>query len=187
EVFKPTKSDLRTKYQLKNKYIILGVLNGFQKNKGSKYFIELANNLPEDFKLIILGINKASERLFPENVLVLPRTNNTTELAQFYTMADVFVNPTLQETQGLTNIEALACGTGVVTFNSGGCPESIDKNCGYVVERDDLSELIKAIISACKTPFDSNYCIQRAKLYDKSKLYNEYIKLYEFSMNGNNH
>jgi glycosyltransferase involved in cell wall biosynthesis len=98
-------------------------------------------------------------------------------------MAVVFVNPTLQETQGLTNIEALACGTGVVTFHSGGSSECIDKSCGYVVERDDLNGLTSAIINACKAPFDRNACLQKARLYDKSSLYKNYVKLYEDSVN----
>lgn len=181
EVFKPTQSDLRTKFRLEDKNVVLGVSNGFSINKGSKYFIELANHLSEEYKVVLIGVPKEKRHLFPENVLALPRTNNTTELAQFYSMADVFVNPTLQETQGLTNIEALACGTGVVTFNSGGCPESIDQSCGYVVERDDLNGLMKAVILACKTPFDSNACIHKSHLYNKSKIYKEYLKLYEDS------
>lgn len=178
QVFKPTHNNLRTIYKLEHRYIVLGVSNGFGKFKGSTYFIQLAKKLPDDYQLILLGVNEEQKRFFPEEVLALPRTNNTMELAQFYTAADVFVNPTLQESQGLTNIEALACGTGVVTFNSGGCPESIDENCGYVVERDDLEGLIESVIKACVHPFDRNACVHRAQLYDKTKLCNEYIKLY---------
>lgn len=178
-IFKPTQSDLRIKYKLDNKYVVLGVSSGFSKSKGSKYFIELANNLPDEYKLVLIGVKEEQRRLFPENVVMLPRTHNTAELAQFYTLADVFVNPTLQETQGLTNIEALACGTAVVTFNSGGSPECIDSSCGYVVERGDLNGLIEAITKACKVPFNGNDCIQRARLFDKSKLFKDYIELYK--------
>ncbi|MHB8132245.1 MAG: glycosyltransferase, partial [Mobilitalea sp.] len=153
DLFKPTGSDLRRKYLLENKYIVLGVSNGFSEYKGSKYFALLAKNLTDEYKVVLIGVKEEERRLFPNNVLLLPRTNNTTELAEFYTLADVFVNPTLQETQGLTNIEALACGTPVVTFNSGGSPECIDSSCGYVVERDDGEGLIKAVKQACIAPF----------------------------------
>lgn len=177
--FKPTPSNLRKKYQLEDKKIVLGVSNGFSKNKGAQYFNELAQKLPDHYKLVLIGVREEQRKLFPKDILTLPRTDSMTELAEFYTAADVFVNPTLQETQGLTNIEALACGTGVVTFNSGGCPECIDKSCGFVVERGDLQGLIKAVIQTCTAPFDHDACIQKAALFDQSKLYKEYIKLYE--------
>lgn len=179
EVFKPTASNLRKQYGLENKYVILGVSNGFSKFKGSHYFVELANQLPMEYQLILIGVSEEQKRLFPKNVLTLPRTNDVEELAQFYTMANVFLNPTLQETQGLTNIEALACGTGVVTFNSGGSPDCIDESCGLVVERDDFEGLKHAVMQACQCPFDSIACRRKASLYDKTILYDRYIDLYK--------
>lgn len=177
--FKPIESDFRSKNNLENKFIVLGVSNGFSERKGSGYFAELAKNLPENYKLVLVGVKDAERKQLPDHVLALPPTNNTMELAQLYTAADVYVNPTLEETQGLTNIEALACGTSVITFKSGGSPECIDPSCGIVVERGDLQGLINAIDQACKLPFDTEACMNRAKLYDKSKLFQEYIKLYE--------
>ena len=184
DAFQPTPSDFRKKYNLEGKHIVLGVSNGFSKFKGSRYFIELAKYLPEDYKVVMVGVKEEERKLFPKNVLVLPRTNQTAQLAQFYTMADVFVNPTLQETQGLTNIEALACGTGVVTFQSGGSPEGIDESCGYVVEREDFQGLLKAVIRSCNNPFESDVCRKRACLYDKSKLYQDYLDLYKNVLKG---
>lgn len=182
DAFHPRESTLRAKYALEEKYVVLGVSNGFDNYKGTRYFIELANRLPEKYKVVLVGVNDENKHNFPNNILALPRTNSCVELAEFYSMADVFVNPTLQETQGLTNIEALACGTGVVTFDSGGCPESIDETCGIVVKREDLEGLLQAVIKACEVPFDSNACLQRAARYDKSKLYLNYIELYEDSI-----
>jgi glycosyltransferase involved in cell wall biosynthesis len=178
-IFQPTLSDLRKKLKLEQKHIVLGVSNRFNKSKGTDYFIRLANHLPEEYKLVLIGVKENQRRFFGNKVLTLPRTNNTKELAQFYSLADVFVNPTLQETQGLTNIEALACGTGVVTFNSGGSPDCIDESCGTVVARDDFKGLMKAVVNACRKPFDQEACMKRAKLFDKTTLYREYIKLYE--------
>ncbi len=183
DAFKPVESDLRKIHGLEDKYVVLGVASGFHKFKGSQYLIDLANELPDQYKLVLIGVDNENRHLYPENMLVLPKIIDSKELAQYYTMADVFVNPTLQETQGLTNIEAMACGTGVVAFHSGGCPESIDETCGYVVERDDFKGLLSSVIKACERPFDPNSCIQRAKFYDKSRLYGEYIKLYEHCLN----
>ncbi len=179
DCFKPTPSDFRINNHLNNKFIVLGVSSGFGKFKGSEYFIWLANHLPEKFQLVLIGVTKEQAKNYPEKVLTLPRTNSTSELAGFYSAADVFVNPTLQESQGLTNIEALACGTSVVTFNSGGSPECIDENCGFVVNRGDAKGLLEGIKQACYYPFSSEACMTRASYFDKKKLNQEYIKLYE--------
>lgn len=184
QAFHPAENSLRARYELENNYVVLGVSNGFDKFKGSHYFIKLAEQLPEEYKVVLIGVNEENRHIYPDNMLVLPRTNSSEELSEFYTMADVFVNPTLQETQGLTNIEALACGTGVVTFKSGGSPECIDESCGIAVNRDDLQGLLQAVIKACEAPFDSDACRQRAGLYDKTRLNPLYIKLYEECINS---
>ena len=80
----------------------------------------------------------------------MKRTESQEELAALYSAADVFVNPTREEVLGLTNIEALACGTPVVSFNTGGCSETFDSYTGIAVERDNVNELIKAIENICK-------------------------------------
>ncbi len=179
--FKPTPSGLRSEYGLEGKYIVLGLSNGFDRYKGLSHFIRLAESLPEEYKLILVGV-KGNKKEIPKNILALPRTKSSTLLAAYYTAADIFVNPTLQETQGLTNLEALACGTGVVAFHSGGCPESLTKDCGLIVDRGDQKGLKEAVMRACRSPFDPDSCRQRAKLYDKIALNQDYIRLYEESM-----
>ena len=179
EVFRPMESNFRECYGLSNQFIVLGVSNGFSKFKGLDYFVRLAKQLPEEYQLILIGVSKEQRHRFPRKVILIDRTNDAAELARYYSMADVFVNPTLQETQGLTNIEALACGTGVVTFNSGGSADCIDKSCGFVVERDNFEELLQTVIQACQCPFERKACIQKATDYDKNKLYDDYIELYK--------
>jgi putative colanic acid biosynthesis glycosyltransferase len=182
-VFKPTESDVRSRYQLEHYRLVLGVSSGFNKYKGYEYFNLLADFIPYNYKIVLVGVEEEQKHLFSERILLLPKTNSTTELAQYYTAADVFVNPTLQETQGLTNIEALACGTGVVTFDSGGSPESIHPDCGLIVKRGDFKGLLEAVTWACEHKFDKNNCRIRAEFYDKEKLYQEYIKLYGIMTN----
>lgn len=177
--FKPTSGEFRQRYHLEDKYIVLGVSFGFSKLKGSEYFIQLSERLSKEYQVVLIGVDEKQRGYFPSTILTLPRTKNIKNLAEYYTVADVFVNPTLQESQGLTNIEALACGTGVVTFDSGGSPEGIDESCGYVVKRGDGDGFINAVVKACIHPFDQKACINRAGLFDKAKLYQDYIKLYE--------
>lgn len=179
EAFQPTSSNLRKELQLEDTQVVLGVSNGFGKFKGSKYFLQLAERLPKNYRLVLLGVTKEQSSQYPKEVLTLPRTNSTHQLAQFYTMADVFVNPTLQETQGLTSIEALACGTGVVTFQSGGSAESMNESCGIAVVRDDFEGLLQAVIQVCGNPFSPELCRKKAMEYDKKKLLKDYIDLYQ--------
>lgn len=112
------------------------------------------------------------------------RTQNQSELAEIYTEADVFVNPTREEVFGLVNVEALACGTPGVTFNTGGSPECYDETCGRVVPCDDVDSMEKEIIFICeKMSYSIKDCICRARNFDANKKYKEYICLYK-EING---
>jgi glycosyltransferase involved in cell wall biosynthesis len=118
-------------------------------------------------------------------IIGIAKTNSTSELADIYSAADLFVNPTIEEVLGLVNLEALACGTPVVTFNSGGSPECLDENCGLVVERGDLSGLVAAIATVRKNgkPAYSGHCHKRAaEWFDKDARFAEYLELYKNSL-----
>lgn len=183
-VFKPTQSNIRSRYGLDHCFLILGVANGFTKFKGLEYFNLLADFLPANYRIMLVGVKESQHNDFSNKIILLPKTDHVEELAQYYTAADVFVNPTLQEAQGLTNIEALACGTGVITFNSGGSSECILPDCGNVVPRYDFEGLRKTVIDACEHPFDPEACRRRAEFYNKDKLFYEYIKLYKIMTNS---
>ena len=185
-VFQPVSSNFRTRYGLEGKFIILGVAAIFDERKGFQYFLNLFKKLKEDEQIVLVGLSEKQIRQLPSGIIGIARTNNVQELARIYGMADLFVNPTLEEVLGLVNLEALACGTPVVTFNSGGSPECIDKECGLVVKRGDLPGLILAIEAVRKNgkKFYSALCQKRAKdLYDKNARFSEYIELYRRGMN----
>lgn len=184
-IFKPTKSDLREKYNLHGKFVILGIFSVLNDRKGGKYLIDLANKLQKEIHVVILGLSIPKEDL-PQNVSLLERTNNTNELAQIYSMVDVFVNPTLEDNFPTVNLESLACGTPIVTFSTGGSPESIDENTGIVVDKD-INELIRAVLSIKSRgkAFYTDNCVKKARdLYCKHKKYEEYIELYKETMGG---
>ena len=96
-------------------------------------------------------------------------------------MADVFVNPTLQETQGLTTVEAFACGTPSIVFNSGGASECVDESCGIVVDKQDYDALKKVVLQVAEKQieFNKENCLSKAQKYDAKKLYQDFIKLYK--------
>ena len=137
-------------------------------------------NIKEKYKIVLVGTDDNVDKLLPKNILSIHRTANQTELAEIYTAADIFANPTREEVLGLVNLEALACGTPVVTFKTGGSPECIDETCGAVVEKNDIDGMYGEIKRICETqPYSRDDCLKRAESFDKNEKYREYIRLYE--------
>ena len=179
DVFRPTESDFKEKYGLQNKYIVLGVAFGWGPKKGLDCFVELLKRLPEKYQIVLVGTNETVDKQLPSNIISIHRTQNQKELAEIYTAADVFVNCTREETFGLVNVEALACGTPVITFKTGGSPEAIDETCGSVVEKNDIDGIEKEVIRICQEkPYSGEACRNRALGFEKSLRYDEYIKMY---------
>lgn len=179
-VFGAIDTTFRLDNRLTDKFVILGVSSFWNKMKGLEFFNRLANDLDKKkFQIVLVG--KAEDGSLSDKILHIPATNNIKELCALYTAADVFVNPTLQETQGLTTVEAFACGTPAIVFNSGGAAECVDETCGLVVDRGDYQSLLNGIIrmQLGEVSFDKQDCIHVAKKYDAQKLYQNFIKLYE--------
>lgn len=178
--FKPTKSNFKKILNIEDKYIILGVASAWEKRKGLNTFIELSKKLDDNYKIILIGIAEKMGKEIPENIVCISRTNNVEELAQYYTMADIFVNSTLEDNFPTTNIESLACGTPVITYNTGGSVEAITKEfCGRIVKDNNLDELIDCIKELQKMKYDRNDISKEAQQYSKEIRYNEYIQLYK--------
>ncbi len=179
-VFKPTLSDFKEKYGITDKKVVLGVSFDWSKKKGLDVFTALAGMLPKDYQIVLVGTSDAVDAVLPDNIIPIQKTKNQKELAEIYTAADLFVNPSREDTYPTVNMEALACGTPVVSFNTGGCPEIADDSCGCVVERDDLSSLAQQIIGACeKGIYLKTACLERAKSFNMDDRFDEYIQLYE--------
>lgn len=173
-------SDFRRKYDLVDKKVILGVAFDWGERKGLDVFNHLAAMLSENYKIVLVGIDGKSAKHLNSNIFTINRTNNQTELAAIYSAADVFVNPTREDNYPTVNMEAIACGTPVITFDTGGSPEMIDQSCGSVVGCDDIEALAKEIVNVCENnPYSTEQCLIKAKLFDKNIKYQEYVKLYE--------
>ena len=178
-IFKPTESNFREKYNLQNKYIILGIAFGWGERKGLDVFIDLAKRLDEMYQIILVGTDENIDKKLPSNILSIHRTQNQVELAEIYTAADLFINPTREDTFPTTNIEALACGTPVITFDTGGSPEIIDNTCGISVKKDSISDMVKAMRTVCEgNLYQVKPCVTRAEQYNKNEKFQEYINVY---------
>lgn len=132
-VFRPTDSDFRQRYGLQDRQIILGVASTWSREKGLYDFYELAKLLNARGKIVLVGLTEAQCREVPPEILAIQRTNSPQELAEIYSAADVFFNPTYQDTYPTVNLEAEACGTRVITYATGGAPETIHRADSVVI------------------------------------------------------
>lgn len=170
-VFKSLKSDFRKKHHLENKIILLGVSFIWKKEKGLDYFIKLANDLPDNYKIVLVGTGDNIDKNLPKNILSIHKTDSQKELAEIYSDADLFINPTLEDNYPTVNMESIACGTPVITFNTGGSPESM-MNYGQVIEKGNYQELKNAILKYKKRENNLN-----KKFIDKNIKFMEYYQL----------
>lgn len=180
-VFKPTQSNFRERYEIPaEKHIILGVSFAWGYRKGLDCFVEMAEKLGEQYQIVLVGTDDEIDRNLPHNIISIHRTQNQKELAEVYSAADVFVMPTREENYPTVNMEAIACGTPVVTFDTGGSPEMLDDKTGIVVEANDIEATKKAIKDICekKKCNDEKYIVAYSKNFDMKKRFAEYIELY---------
>jgi len=180
-VFRYTTKETAMLEKFDNKrFKLLGVADVWSDRKGLDVFIRLSKELPkEEYQIILVGTNERVDKLLPDNITSIHHTQNQEELALIYSSVDLLVNPTREEVFGLVNVEALACGTPVLTFATGGCTEIVDDTCGIAVKCDDVERLELSIRKIAKErPFSKEACIKHAKKYDKNSKYQEYIKLY---------
>ncbi len=176
--FSPVSSGLRLKLGLSEKFVILGVANVWERRKGLGYLLDLSKWLVDSCQVVLIGLSKKQLRRLPKQVLGLERTSSVSELAAYYSMADVFVNATLEDNFPTTNLEALACGTPVITFDTGGSPESLTDACGRVVPKGDKEALFRAVLQEMEKPKSKEACRMRAEQYKKEDRFLEYRNLY---------
>lgn len=177
-IFRPYKSGFRNKYKLEDKKIILGVANIWEERKGLKYFDQLADQLEDSFKIVLVGVDKRTKKKINSNILCISKTENVKELAEIYASANIFLNPTLEDNFPTTNIEALACGTPVITFNTGGSPESLNEKTGKVIENGDFERLYDFILNFNYEKENIQNCRKQAQNFEKNDVYNKYLSLY---------
>lgn len=179
DLFKPKKCcPLYKKYPvLKEKKIILGVASTWNKKKGYYDFVKISDKLDSSYIVVLVGLNKKQLRCSSKNILGIERTESIDELAYFYSAAEVFVNPTYEDTFPTTNLEAIACGTPVITYETGGSVESITENVGKITEKGDIDALIKEIYSIDKKLYTNNCRKKAIEHYDKNKQFQKYVDL----------
>lgn len=163
-----------------DKKIILGVASTWDRRKGFDDFVTLSQQLDNNHQIVLVGLNDKQEASLPKNMIGIKRTENIQQLAELYSLANVFVNPTYVDNFPTTNIEALACGTPVVTYRTGGSPEAIDSYTGVVVNKGDINLLKLAVefVANRKAEY-TTACRKRAEvMFNKHDRFNDYIALF---------
>jgi glycosyltransferase involved in cell wall biosynthesis len=136
-IFKPTNSDFRERYGIGEKYMVLGVASSWSERKGLTEFVRLSRDLGDSCAIVLVGLNKKQINKLPTEIIALNRTDSAQELAKIYSAADVFFNPTLEDNYPTVNLEAEACGTRVVAYDTGGCRETISREDSILVSGYD--------------------------------------------------
>lgn len=180
EIFKPTDSAFKEKIEAEDKYIVLGVAFGWGQRKGLDYFIKLSKILNEKYQIVLVGVDESIKGEIPGNIITVPRTDSAEELAGIYSSATVFVNPTREDNYPTVNLESIACGTPVVTFDVGGSGETVLNNInGIVVDSGNLDAMVDAIIAVCEQKcIKREDCLSTSKNFDKQAKFNEYVRLF---------
>lgn len=177
-IFKPTPSNFRERYGIpEDKYIILGVSFAWGYRKGLDCFVEMAEKLGEQYQIVLVGTDDKIDKYLPRNVISIHRTQDQKELAEIYSAADVFAMPTREENYPTVNMEAIACGTPVVTFDTGGSPEMLNDSVGRVVPVDDVTKMMSEIQGVCRKQNNICTCEHLHSIAMKIR-FNEYVTLY---------
>ena len=169
-------------YHFQGKKVLLGVVASWTVEKGFYDFISLSKHISDEYCIVMVGVNDSMKKKLPHNIIGINKTENLETLSQLYSRALVLLTLSHNDTFPTTNLEALACGTPVITYPTGGSPEAVDDKTGFVVEAGDFDKVIEAIkiIDTNGKAYYSQNCRTRAlEYFDKDKQLDKYIELYK--------
>ncbi|HAQ71100.1 MAG TPA: glycosyl transferase [Flavobacteriales bacterium] len=173
---------INKKFDLEQKFVALAAATAWSETKGLKDYIKLASYLREDEVIVLIGLDLNTIKNLPKGIIGLHRTENQTELAEWYTRANVVLNLSTQETFGMTSIEGFACGTPSIVYNTTASPELVDEGTGVVIEPHDLDAVYDNMVKIKNNQLaiTKEKCLARVENnFDSKKQFNKYIELYE--------
>lgn len=178
--------ETREKFGLNDEFIVLGLSSVWNNSKGIGDFIKLSSQIDSNTKIILVGLSQKQIDQLPNNIIGISRTENVTQLVDLYSMSDLYLNLTYNDTFPTTNLESLACGTPILTYKTGGSVEAVSDDTGFIVEKGDLDSVIKVIneVKEIGKEFYTDKCRERAlTCFNKDDRFKEYIELFTNSIN----
>lgn len=172
-----TQSDFRKKHGIENKFVVLGVATSWDKMKGLQDYYQLAELLGEEYQVVLVGLTKKQLSVLPSNIIGIERTMNVNELAELYSTSDLFVNLSYCENYPTVNIEAIMCGTQILTYATGGSPEIVAKSGGYIIERGNIKLAVETIRNIDRNSISINKLNKND--FDRKNTTEQYLKVYE--------
>lgn len=163
ETFRP-RNTVNLRKQLgvtENEKVLLGVASAWSERKGLQEMLLAAKSIP-DSKVVMIG-KMPEDTEIPENMICAGLVRDPVKLSEYYSMADVFLNPSVQETFGKTTAEAMSCGTPVIVYNTTACTELVGQGCGKVVGNMEIPEYLSAVQEHLGKPKKSSVCRQFAE------------------------
>lgn len=187
--FKPSYNvNLLKRFNSNDKFIILGVSSLWSEKKGFSDFIKLSSLIEKDSLIILVGLNKSQINKLPSNIIGIEKTKSQEELSDLFSLSDVFVSLSVEESFGLTIAESMSCGVPAIVYNSTATPELVDEKTGIIVDKKNIIQLVKAVNEVKRNGklFYSKACRHRAlELFDAKKVSLEYLTVYNKILNFN--
>lgn len=179
EVFKPCESDFRKRNSIENKIMILAVASLWNQRKGLEDYKKLCEKLDDRFQLVMVGLSREQISRLPRKIIGIERTESPQKLAELYSTADVFLNLTYEDNYPTVNLEAQCCGTGVVTYGSGGSGESAGE-AGIVISTGNIQQVVDTLehLDICSFK-EKNAAANALQRYDKKAVLSRYISLFK--------
>ena len=191
EIFKPSfKKGIKEIYSPQGKPIVLGVASEWTGRKGLSDICELAKR-KQNIQFVVVGLTSKQQKMLPSEIVGKQRTSNVQELVELYSVADVFLNPTYEDNFPTTNLEAMACGTPIVTYDTGGSPEAIylaqeygNYKVGEVIKKEkankvELVKVEKAIDNLIQKTMDPDKIRRCSEVFSQNNRLLDYITLYQ--------
>ncbi|MBR4706919.1 MAG: glycosyltransferase [Pseudobutyrivibrio sp.] len=186
DIFKPMNGTFKKDHGIEDKKLVLALASEWTLRKGFEDIKYVGTHLPDDYKLVIVGLQESQVAEVPKEIIAITRTDNVQQLIEIYSEADVFVNASVEDNFPTTILESLACGTPVVTYDTGGCREEVDATCGILVDKYAKDDLIAGILHlGAKDTARIDACTAKAKTFEKKAMYDKYNDLFDELGKGN--
>lgn len=188
DVFTPCVSNIKRKYGIEEKKLLLAVALSWSERKGLHDYIKLSKVLPPNYVIMLIGIKEDMKSILPNNIISVPLLNNQIELADYYSCADATLNLSYMETFGMTTVEGMACGTPGIVYDRTASPELVSKKTGKIVSAGNIDQVVNAVLEICSREKNSYIDVCRERVlntFDSKKQYSKYIDVYN-SLHGKN-